>query len=68
MLSLIYLAVAILAGLVLVKRFLPDLPPMVRLGGGFFVGDGRLAADRHDRFACRQWGDRRYVSASSQSG
>ena len=38
MLSLIYLAAAILAGLVLVKRFLPDLPPMVRLGGGFFVG------------------------------
>ncbi|MFQ5471730.1 MAG: hypothetical protein ACE5FA_02430 [Dehalococcoidia bacterium] len=37
-LSLIYLATAILAGLVFVKRFLPDLPPMVRLGGGLFVG------------------------------
>ncbi len=38
MLSLIYLGAAIAAGLALVKRFLPDLPPMVRLGGGLFVG------------------------------
>lgn len=38
MLSLVYLLVAVLAGLALVQRFLPDLPPMVRLAGGLFVG------------------------------
>lgn len=38
MLSLIYLAAAIVAGIALVKRFLPDLPPLVSLGGGLFVG------------------------------
>jgi len=38
MLSLIYLVAAIVSGVALVKRFLPDLPPMVRLGGGLFVG------------------------------
>lgn len=38
MLSLIYLLVAVLAGLALVQRFFPDLPPMVRLAGGFFTG------------------------------
>jgi hypothetical protein len=36
--SLLLLLVAVLAGVALVQRFLPDLAPMLRLGAGLFVG------------------------------
>lgn len=38
MLALLYLLIAVLAGLALVQRFFPDLPPMLRLAGGLFTG------------------------------
>lgn len=38
MLALVYLATSFLAGLILIQKLFPDVPPLVRLAGGYLAG------------------------------